>query len=476
MPYVRRTLDKKESGAVIADFEYELDKAGIRLSMKDKDGKYWAFTYDPRYQLRSETKWSQKVNGSRLYQYGWLYDPNGNRLVQHHDGVPTDYSYGLNNEMLEAGSVDFTYDHFGNTKTKVASGNTTTYSWDDEGHLLGVDYPGTTNDDSHEYDGDGKRMRSKLAGATEWREFVYDELSGEILMEYTLVGGTFAVKAVNTWGLGLISSNREGVKRYFHFDALGSTRALTDSSGNVTDTYEYNAFGVLESSTGTSVNPYRYVGQWGYYDDGAMGSSSGGLYAASGYAVPAIGAFLSPAGGGYPMSWRISAISANGSYGAGFVPVPVGEPTCDELFQKFKKEVGEKTKKAIEACVRKKFARGYPPEETIDCILRAVGKAPDNIWFWRWLACLFGSALAGKGFGFDPCRVAPSSAYGIDCVNCCGGCYHQCLVWCARKGGLYGLCPEGCRQKEHACLSKCGEGGPGYSGNPCNGTFFKQPR
>jgi YD repeat-containing protein len=157
MPYLRRTLDKKEPGTVIADFEYELDKAGVRLSMKDKDGKYWAYGYDPRYQLRSETKWSQKVNGSRQYQYGWLYDANGNRLTQHHDGVPTDYVYGGNNEMLEAGSVAFTYDHFGNTKTKLEGGNTTTYNWDDEGHLLGVDYPGTTNDDSHEYDGDGRR-------------------------------------------------------------------------------------------------------------------------------------------------------------------------------------------------------------------------------------------------------------------------------------------------------------------------------
>jgi len=238
------------------------------------------------------------VNGSRQYQYGWLYDANGNRLTQHHDGVPTDYVYGGNNEMLEAGSVEFTYDHFGNTKTKVEGGNTTTYNWDDEGHLLGVDYPGTTNDDSHEYDGDGRRMRSKLAGAANWTEFVHDELTGEILMEYTLVGGTFTIKAVNTWGLGLISSNREGVKRYFHFDGLGSTRALTDSSGNVTDTYEYNAFGVLESSTGTSVNPFRYVGQWGYYDDGAMGSASGFVLTGRSYYSPRYARRLSASGGG----------------------------------------------------------------------------------------------------------------------------------------------------------------------------------
>ncbi len=101
------------------------------------------------------------------------------------------------------------------------------------------------------------------------------------------------MKAVNTWGLGLISSNREGVKRYFHFDALGSTRALTDSSGNVTDTYEYNVFGVVEASSGTSVNPYRYVGQYGYYDDGAMGSSSGLLLLGVRYYSPAHGRFWS---------------------------------------------------------------------------------------------------------------------------------------------------------------------------------------
>ncbi|MEW5885019.1 MAG: hypothetical protein AB1725_12475 [Armatimonadota bacterium] len=46
----------------------------------------------------------------------------------------SDHVYGLNNQMTDAGAVDFTYDHFGNTKTKVEGGNTTTYNWDDKGH------------------------------------------------------------------------------------------------------------------------------------------------------------------------------------------------------------------------------------------------------------------------------------------------------------------------------------------------------
>jgi RHS repeat-associated protein len=139
--------------------------------------------------------------------------------------------------------------------------------------------------------GDGRRMRSKLYGATNWTNFIHDELSENILCEYTLISGTFAIKALNTYGIGLISSNREGTKRYFHFDGLGSTAALTDGSQSVTDTYKYSAFGETRSAAGSSVNPYRYVGQWGYYDDPARGSQHGLLLLGVRYYSPDFGRF-----------------------------------------------------------------------------------------------------------------------------------------------------------------------------------------
>jgi len=51
-------------------------------------------------------------------------------------------------------------------------------------------------------------------------------------------------------------------------DGLGSTRQLATYSPpnwSVTDTYSYEAFGNLLSSTGTTPNPYPYVGSLGYY-------------------------------------------------------------------------------------------------------------------------------------------------------------------------------------------------------------------
>src|SRR5262249_30813136 len=60
----------------------------------------------------------------------------------------------------------------------------------------------------------------------------------------------------------LISQKRGTTTSYFLPDAQGSTRALTDASGTVTDTYRYDAFGKLANQTGSStVNSYLYTGQ-----------------------------------------------------------------------------------------------------------------------------------------------------------------------------------------------------------------------
>lgn len=276
--FLRKVLDKNHGGSIIISREYELDLAGNRLGVTDETGKYTRLVSDPALQLRTETKWASKASSTRNYQYGFAYDENGNRITQHKDGVLTNYSYGDSNELLSAGSATFGHDLFGSINSQTIGGNTTNYGYDFERHLTSVDYPGTSNDDSHQYDGDGVRMRSKLNGATDWTNFIHCPVTGELLAEYTLVSGTFSLTAVNTWGAGLISTNRGGTKRYFHFDGSGNTVALTNDTGTVTDSYEYSLFGVTESSSVTSVNPFRFKGSIGAYSDGAMGSSAANIF------------------------------------------------------------------------------------------------------------------------------------------------------------------------------------------------------
>jgi RHS repeat-associated protein len=64
----------------------------------------------------------------------------------------------------------------------------------------------------------------------------------------------------------LISQRRGGSTYYYHGDELG-VRELTDSDEDVTDTYAYDAWGDLLSSTGSTTNPFLYRGTYGYYKD-----------------------------------------------------------------------------------------------------------------------------------------------------------------------------------------------------------------
>jgi RHS repeat-associated protein len=48
---------------------------------------------------------------------------------------------------------------------------------------------------------------------------------------------------------------------YYGMDGHGSVRYLTDASGAITDTYDYDAFGNLIASTGTTANNYLFAGE-----------------------------------------------------------------------------------------------------------------------------------------------------------------------------------------------------------------------
>jgi RHS repeat-associated protein len=64
------------------------------------------------------------------------------------------------------------------------------------------------------------------------------------------------------YGLELLSQNSDSAPaRYYVHDGHGSVRALTDVNGNITDTYDYDAFGNLIHSTGTSPNNYLFAGE-----------------------------------------------------------------------------------------------------------------------------------------------------------------------------------------------------------------------
>ena len=113
------------------------------------------------------------------------------------------------------------------------------------------------------YNGDGQRVQKQDSTGT--TKHVWDRQN--ILLE---TDGSNIIQVVYTlepmvYG-NLISQRRSGVTSFYLFDGLGSTTQLASNAGSVTDSYLYDSFGNV-LLTGTTANPFKYVGQSGYYLD-----------------------------------------------------------------------------------------------------------------------------------------------------------------------------------------------------------------
>lgn len=73
--------------------------------------------------------------------------------------------------------------------------------------------------------------------------------------------GDWSSMGVDGWSdLPLVETQNS----WYHFDALGSTTMLTDETGAVTDTFNYDAWGNSVARTGATPTPFQWVGRWGY--------------------------------------------------------------------------------------------------------------------------------------------------------------------------------------------------------------------
>jgi RHS repeat-associated protein len=161
--------------------------------------------------------------------------------------------------------MSFTYDANGNTATKVISGQTTSYTWDYENKLTRIDYPnGSSN--IFTTNADGVRMTANDSGGN--RRFIYDGTS--IVGEQDIGSGNL-IAVYDHGNGGLVRQVRGTGASYYQYDGLGSTRQLTDANQAVTDAVSYDAWGNVLSSSGATVNAFKYVGRLGYYADNDNG-------------------------------------------------------------------------------------------------------------------------------------------------------------------------------------------------------------
>jgi RHS repeat-associated protein len=265
---------------------YYYDGAGNLTGTLNSNSTRVAYTYDNGGRLVNLS--NTKSNSAVIFGYAYTLDKIGNHLqvevteplvlILKNKNVP--YAYDKENRLTSGGGITFTYDSNGNMTVK----GTDTFTYDYEDRLI-QSYIGGINS-QYGYDGVGNRLLKTEGGVT--KRYILD-LNGRLskVLAETDSSGTLTVYYV--YGLGLISKVLPNGTTYnYHYDSRGSTIALTDYSQTITDAYAYDSFGIIANTSGSTPNPFKYVGRYGVMEEG-----NGLKYIRARYYAPEIGRFIS---------------------------------------------------------------------------------------------------------------------------------------------------------------------------------------
>jgi RHS repeat-associated protein len=297
---------------------YQYDAAGHVVAARLPDGSGIAYQYDAAGRLlsMSDTAPTGRITFGTRYTLG----PSGLRMAEEatlplEPPVTTgerNFRHNAANQIVAEGSEGFSYDADGNMTHGVVGRVPVDLAFDEMNRLVSV------SGSRYEYDDDGLRTRASVNG---WNvRYVQDPSSdlSRVLEEHDERG---RIVARYVYGLGLISRHQMGHEDWrrvapnavdedllgspdsdggnkghaekdrgndsdeghgrrdrdddseeqvsvYHFDSRGSTVALTNLRGRITDRYAYDPFGLIVARDGDTPNPYTYDGRDGVVDDG----------------------------------------------------------------------------------------------------------------------------------------------------------------------------------------------------------------
>ncbi|MDH5525397.1 MAG: DUF6531 domain-containing protein [Desulfobulbaceae bacterium] len=288
---------------MISAFTYTHDAVGNRMSKAIDTGKGYGhgheyqhkadrfdYTYDAVYQLveslavrENKRKEKELRHKSETYEY----DPVGNRFTG--PKLEDIYTHNEANQMLSSRKYDYLYDGNGNLIQKIETGydqDTWTYEYDYENRLIKVTK--AEEDEiktvSFKYDPFGRRIEKQVEeiedGRVKTKAYTYVYDNEDIVLE--LVGnGSESEPELDrkhrkhhrhqrkqngvsrfVHGPGIdepLGLEQKGKTYFYHADGLGSIVSLTDKSGKVVQSYEYDSFGNMRHHGNHVKQPFGFT-------------------------------------------------------------------------------------------------------------------------------------------------------------------------------------------------------------------------
>lgn len=243
-----------------------------------------------------------------------------------------------NNQLQSSSPPYFGYDAAGNL-TSIPAPASASYSYDAEGHIRQAVTGSTWN---YVYDGDGRRVEKLNSGVVS--KLYWNGLDGSTLDE-TDGAGNLTSEYVFLEGTRIARRDASSNVYYYYADQIGSTRAITNSSGSICFDADFLPFGAeFYEFTSTCQPTNKFTGQ---ERDGAYPTETGLDYFGARQYTSQYFRFGSPdplgsfvANASNPQSWNqysyvfnnpISTVDPDGLDPCGDSQVIFGSEECDIL-------------------------------------------------------------------------------------------------------------------------------------------------
>ena len=262
------TVERTAAGAVITGFEYTYDDLSRIIEEKVlANSTKMCYTYDNLSRVTARTV-KKLSDNSVVSTETFNYDAAGNVT----SAPDSSFQYDTNNRLISFNGNTVSYDLDGN----MLSNGTLTCTYDSANRLVSAG--------GHTYTYNAEDVRIRNLCSDEDTTYTYNT---NAKLSMLLMKTTDGVVTKYVYGKGLIGEEVNNTFKTYHFDCRGSTIAITDASGNITDTFAYDTYGKLLSRTGTSKAIFGYNGR-----DGVVTDDNGLIYMRARYYSPAMKRFI----------------------------------------------------------------------------------------------------------------------------------------------------------------------------------------